>query len=309
MKKVSLAFPILIALLWGIGAGCGKRSVTPVSNTLFYLAEDCGNGQTTVSINGTSKQISQIFSTAPKCGEKNTASFQLAAGTYAYTVTDNSGNRSGSITVEANKCNTVRITCDSFSTNIRNIISQEYIDSLRKWGVIIHPGQTPPGNLNGIYRFAPTTCSHRWSAADHYYIGQVIDDYKYRFANQTADAITVSKKNYSETDTASGIAGYISGSGNAFTIFGKISGVSNSTPYTEVMIVSGTMTPSGIADMQYGFIVTAKTGDLSNTAIIPVGTGRVFYDGDELSEYLTSFRPAAGASIGYTVANMAGTGN
>ena len=46
-------------------------------------------------------------------------------------------------------------------------------------------------------------------------------------------------------------------------------------------------------DFGIRFIINGKTGDDNNTVLIPVGTGRVFYDGDYISGISSTFRLAA----------------
>jgi hypothetical protein len=300
MKKLITASMLLFALALVIATSCRRGPKIPPTNTVFYIGQSCGNGEVTISINGQAKSISKVFSgSAPTCGAANTASFSLTAGTYDYTVKDNAGNRSGTLTVTEGVCNSVKVTCDSFSTNIRNVIEQKYIDSLKKWGMVINAGQNPPTNLNGVYFVSPMTLSHAYGPNDNYYVGEVISDYKYKLYDQQGDLINVSKKSIGASDTAIGLAGYISGAGNSFTVFGRVSGVASSVPYTEIFIISGIMTSTGIKDFQYGFIMESKTGDDFNNVLMPVGKARIFYDSDYLSGISTSFRPSlSGSNVG-----------
>jgi len=296
MKKTILAFTLFFTCSGIAIISCKKKSSAPPTNTMFYLSTNCQAGPETITINGVSKQITYVFTngTVPNCGDANTASFELAAGAYTYTVQDSASTRTGTLTVAANVCNIVNVACDSFSSSVRNVISEVYIDSLVNWGMAIHGGLTPPTNLTGIYVFSPNILLHPFGSAD-YAPGHPFDDYKYKFYNQVNNSINIADKDISNPgiDSASGIAGYISGTDNSFTIFGQVSGISNSIPYTRVEIYTGVMTSTGVQNMQEGFILTSKTGDDDNAVLIPVGTGRVFYDGDNISGLSSTFRLAA----------------
>lgn len=291
---------------------CGKGQNATPTDVVFYRATDCGAGTTTISINGQSAALSAVISgSAPNCGDPNAASFQLPAGTYSFTVSDNVSTRIGSVTVTANTCTEVSVACDSFSASVRNILPEYYIDSLRNWGMNIHAGLNPTASLGGIYLFSPNTLLHPFSSYDNYYIGQVIDDYKFKLYNQSGNTINVSLKDVSGnySDTANGIAAYISGTDNSFTIFGQISGVASSIPYTEVIIISGIKTASGIQNMQEGFVMTSKTGDNFNSVLIPVGTGRTFYDEDFISGTSAFFRmPGLKSIIQTTAGSLSASG-
>jgi len=296
MKKTIVV--LMLLFISGIAIiSCNKKSSASVSpaNTVFYLSTNCQAGPETITINGVSKQVTYIFTngSVPNCGDPNTASFELPAGAYTYTVKDSASTRTGSVTVAANVCNIVNVACDTFSISVRNVISEVYIDSLTNWGMTIHGGLTPPTDLTGIYVFSPNILLHPFGPGD-YAPGQLFADYKYKFYNQVNNSIDVALKDIGgSSDTASGIAGYVSGTDNSFSIFGQVSGVSNSIPYTEVLIFTGIMTSTGVQNMQEGFIITGKTGDDNNTVLIPVGTGRVFYDGDYISGISSTFRLAA----------------
>ena len=61
----------------------------------------------------------------------------------------------------------------------------------------------------------------------------------------------------------------------------------------EALVISGTKTANGIANLEYAFIVTEK-GEDPNHYVIPVGAFRSFKDGDGFSE-VTSWTNAVKA--------------
>jgi hypothetical protein len=176
-----------------------------------------------------------------------------------------------------------------FSSKITDIISVDMINNLRQRGMIIHEGTNPPNNISGIYYVSPYTLLSPWGPQDGWIPGTVITDEKYRLYSQSGDEILLDYKNLNNTEVESGVGTFISGSGNSFTIFAKLYGVTNGIPNTEVNVISGEITANGIQNFQQALVLTQKTGDDYNTVLIPVGASRIWYDGDGLSESISYY--------------------
>jgi hypothetical protein len=178
-----------------------------------------------------------------------------------------------------------------YSQDILNILPQATIDSLQNLGLRIHEGFDPP-NMAGIYLVTPYTLTVQFSPEDPYPIGKVISDYKYRFYDLQEDSLTVKFdfKSLAGNDTGSGTGGFVSGEGNSFTIFSQVKSLSNGFNVTQVAIFTGELTPEGIKDFQYAFVLTSKDGDEANQSLIPENTGRVYIDGDSLAERVSVYR-------------------
>lgn len=180
-------------------------------------------------------------------------------------------------------------TGNGFSEQINAIISEPLMDSLRKKGMTIHEGNNPP-NVVGIYLVTPFTLVAPYGPNDGWETGHVINDYKYNLYDQADGEVKVDYKQIGGSDNGNGLGSFISGSGNKFSIFSELSGSDGDVTYTHVAVLSGEITSDGIKDFQYGFILTKKQNDDDNSQLIPVGSSRIWDDGDGLAEKTGSFR-------------------
>jgi hypothetical protein len=178
-----------------------------------------------------------------------------------------------------------------FSEAIQTIVSESVISELRSKGMRLNSGKTPP-NVEGIFVVNPLTLSAPYGPEDGWEVGQVISDMTYRFYNQTADQkVTYDYKAAGGNTTGLGHGALIAGNGTEFTIFSEESTVRTSgTASTSVAIISGEMTPQGIKNLQYAFVLTSKTGDDDNRELIPVNKSRIWYDGNQLADKGATFR-------------------
>lgn len=180
---------------------------------------------------------------------------------------------------------------NGLSQDINNIISQDIINNLESRGMTINKGNTPP-NITNIVIASPYTLLSPYSTTDFWQPGQVIGDYKYRFSGQADNKVMLDYKNTGNSDVANGLGSFLSGSGNQFTLFSETVGVSGGVNYKSVTIISGELTATGVKNFQHSFVITQKTGDETNTVLIPVGTGRIWKDGDGMASFTSSYRPA-----------------
>ncbi|MGV3560273.1 hypothetical protein [Larkinella arboricola] len=181
-----------------------------------------------------------------------------------------------------------------FSAEIQNIVPASIIDDLRKKGMVIHEGKKPP-QIAGNYQASPLTLVTPYGPEDPLKTGHIIDDGAYKFYQQTTtNSITYDFKYANGANPGIGNGALIAGNGNDFTVFSEESGVSTnngvSISYKTLAIISGELTSSGIRDFHYAFIIKEKTGDDSNKILIPVNTGRIWNDGDQLAIRTNSFR-------------------
>ncbi|REA63028.1 hypothetical protein DSL64_05240 [Dyadobacter luteus] len=54
--------------------------------------------------------------------------------------------------------------------------------------------------------------------------------------------------------------------------------------------MSGQLEGNSIKDFQYSLVMIEKTGDDNNSVLIPVNAGRIWKDGDGISESIDNFR-------------------
>jgi hypothetical protein len=172
-----------------------------------------------------------------------------------------------------------------FSQQIQNIVPDSLIAKFRAAGIEINSGKTPPV-INGIYLANPMNTVYDNSGT----AGSTISDYKYKFYNQSNDNLTVQldykAMNYS--DAATGAGAYLSGTDNKFTAFVQSQGTSNGISYTVLSIFSGEVSSQGLANFKHAVYVKDKSAD-PNNLLSPVGTLRIFKDGNNLAEATSTF--------------------
>ncbi|MDJ1486210.1 hypothetical protein QNI16_37350 [Cytophagaceae bacterium YF14B1] len=179
-----------------------------------------------------------------------------------------------------------------FSEEINNIVPAEVISTIRKQGMTIYEGKTPP-QIEGIYLFSDNVLSGSTIEDDE--IGEIYADYRYQFyeQDQTTLAVKTSFRGYNRKgellSEGIGKGSFISGNKNVFSVFSE-EHTTSSTGATSVIltIYSGEYTDTGIKNFQYAFYMKDKNDP--NNDLIDIGSTRVFKDGDGLSEPMSNLR-------------------
>ncbi len=114
--------------------------------------------------------------------------------------------------------------------------------------------------------------------------------YRYKLSSQNGDKIRLDNKSDDGDDVASGVGSILTGSGNKFTLYGSFSGKSEGVNYTTIEVISGEKTATVIKDFKDAFIIKSKTGDDFDAVLLPVGTGRIWYEADSLASTISTFR-------------------
>jgi hypothetical protein len=165
-------------------------------------------------------------------------------------------------------------------------ITQAQKDTLQKYGTVFNTGPTPP-LVSGTFFLDPGVFLYDNSGL--HLVGLTGDSYAYKFSSQNNSKLTVSVafRNVSTLETdetgADSTASYISGSGQLFSIYARITGSVSGVNYGALQVISGEVTSAGIADMQVTSEILSKDGDAGNELLYPVGTINIVYDGDKLS--------------------------
>jgi hypothetical protein len=176
-------------------------------------------------------------------------------------------------------------TGSPFSQQIQTIVPDSLIQKFRTAGIEINEGKTPP-SINGIYLSNPMNTLYDNSGT----AGNTISDYKYKFYEQDNQNLTI-KLDYKAmnfSDFATGSGAYLSGANNKFTAFVESSGTSNGINYKVLSIYSGEMSAQGIANFKHAVYVKEKGND-PNNLLSPVGTLRIYKDGNNLAEVSSSY--------------------
>lgn len=181
---------------------------------------------------------------------------------------------------------------DGLSQDIKNFVPQAVIDSMRKWGLMIYEGKTPP-TVAGIYNFSRNYCTFDNSGFNR--ANTYFSDYRLRFRDQNNSELTIALdyKALSVQDTASGVGSFIAGTDNNFTVFVDVKGVLTGVDYKGITFFSGTKTSTGIKSLQWGYYIKEKGPDPTNL-LAKAGTSRIFIDQDSFSDINANYRVAPG---------------
>ncbi|MET4082190.1 hypothetical protein ABIB40_002146 [Pedobacter sp. UYP30] len=167
------------------------------------------------------------------------------------------------------------------NNKIEEVIPQQYLDTLKKLNFTLNEGTTPP-NMEGAY-FADnlTLKASNWAPDTE---GEHFLSSKFKIFNQSTKDFGVSligEHFLTARDTS--IVTAISGSGNNFTLYGKVK--STTAPYSAIfaVIISGTKEGNDIKNYTIGLINIDNTNGDSGT-FLPQGKARIIYDSDYTSE-------------------------
>lgn len=172
--------------------------------------------------------------------------------------------------------------------------------------ITIYEGNTPPV-IEGVFVQSPSQITY--DSTNGFEKGHKFADYYWKFSNQDAlsNTLDFEGKEISDSKTLShteGPGAFISGTGDNFTVFFNIKGVSYHENYnvdfTEALVISGTMTSTGIKNAEYAFVLLSKSDD-PNKYVIPAESFRVFMDGDGLASKATWPSYARNWGWGYDV--------
>ena len=192
---------------------------------------------------------------------------------------------------------TVIISCkkeniESQEKKIADIIPAKYIDTLKRLGITIYEGTTPP-NVEGIYDVSPVKSKASNIPGD--VIGMYFANTKVKFYEQNNSDFGIrllAKNILSFRDSSLSTA--ISGSGNNFTVYGKVRTYSGPNTAVFAVVFSGEMYGTSIKNVEWGLInVDDSQG---NGEFIKEGQARLQYDIDFTSPSISSLRLANEAS-------------
>lgn len=174
-------------------------------------------------------------------------------------------------------------------SDIEDFISPAILNQMKPY-LNLYSGTTPP-NIEGTYDMNPQiTVFCQDEKHGGYAPGDTVSEGKIRFFNQNLIANTLDYEG-EEGDAATNAL--IRGSDNNFTAYfntiGQYSISSDSiVHFKTALVVSGTKTSAGIANIRYAFAMVEKTGDSpTDPYLMNVGVFRVFKDGNELASNAT----------------------
>ena len=207
-----------------------------------------------------------------------------------------------SLTYTEDKIVVVAGDINPWNTNderLNNVVPEEIQEKMSNY-MPIYQGVNPP-NVEGTYYIDPfetVFCEdYDASSSTKYYPGYIVSSCYCQFLNQNNVNNTIDFRDVSETGNSTdvGSGAFISGSGNNFTAFFNTYGESNGIKTRTALVVSGTKTSEGIANLYYAFIMVEK-GDDPDHKLMDEGIFRVFRDQDGISVNTTwpeASRPAS----------------
>lgn len=175
------------------------------------------------------------------------------------------------------------------SAKIQQIVPADLLSTMKTQGMPINAGKTPP-NIEGIFISSPHTLVTTYDG-DSYKPGYEFIDFILKFSGQNSTEGSVSVDTKTGSTTSTGIGGFVSGSGNKFTLFAEVNLTNGNATAKQIRVFSGEITSTGIKDF-YSTLVIKEKNDPSNL-LIGVGKMRILKDGDGLASKRSSFREAA----------------
>lgn len=178
---------------------------------------------------------------------------------------------------------------DILTKKIEDIIPTEYLDTLRQMGLTVNSGTEPPF-LEGSYNLRPVILDTSNIATDSR--GHRFVDAIFHLSEQsdTDYSINLIGENFlSVVDTS--IATAISGSGNNFTIYGKVKSVMGSYYAIFAILLSGTQEGEDLKNVELALmnIDNSKGG---SGIFIEEGQARIAFDSDFITERRSSVEAA-----------------
>ena len=177
--------------------------------------------------------------------------------------------------------------------DLKNWANPEIIEVIENQGFVIHEGTNPP-NIEGSYQINPRVLEAT-NVPNDYSIGTTFFRINLMFSSQNNTSLTVNSVgeelnqdgNVHNTQTVENFLenSYITGSGNSFTVFFKVTEVNENDNMAKILYAfSGNITEDGISNIQNALFMLDNFGQ--DGSYISNNTGRIFRDSDELAEHL-----------------------
>lgn len=168
---------------------------------------------------------------------------------------------------------------------IEDIIPTQYLDSLEKLGLQIHSGTHPP-DVAGTYMMQPHILDT--SSVETDVPGFQFHDATLDLFEQSSEDFSIkfiSKYVLGRADTS--IATAISGSGNDFTVYGKVKATTGNYTAIFAIVLSATREDGDLKNLRVG-LINVDNSQGGTGIFIDEGEGRINYDSDLTSENITS---------------------
>jgi hypothetical protein len=171
---------------------------------------------------------------------------------------------------------------DKLSKDIQNFVSDETIQHLTDMGMVINKGVDPP-DMEGEYLATPYELIGT-TVANDYSLGTYFADYYFRLYDQDNDDLTIKLDYYNGGEQGSGLGGFISGSGNKFSVFIEVHSEYQGYKATLLHVLSGKMTDDGIEDFYFANYMLDNNGN-EGGVWIENDEGRVLIDSNGMTPF------------------------
>ncbi|MFA7066237.1 MAG: fibronectin type III domain-containing protein, partial [Dysgonamonadaceae bacterium] len=181
---------------------------------------------------------------------------------------------------------------NGLTEEINEIVPEEILEEIKGLGMPINIGTTPP-NIEGVYNFSPVILKSSNIAEDSPgggFYDQRIKIYDQDNTNLTAKFESVGVDSNGEVVSSSlGDEAHIThvvGNSSDFTLFVRVVATDISGEWAELIFVySGTIAGENINSLHFALVMLNNNGFKE---FIDNGKGRLFYDGDGVSERIPS---------------------
>jgi len=173
---------------------------------------------------------------------------------------------------------------EALAKKIQDIIPAKYLDSLKKIGIEVYSEANPP-KIEGTFSVQPLILE-KTNVPKDFKIGHKFDDARIYFSRQTEnfDIRLLATGLLAERDTS--ITTAISGSGNNFTVYGKLKAVQRGDFAIFAVIISATLDGNVLRNFKYGLINIDNSKGGINKFILE-GQGRVIFESDFAAEKIS----------------------
>jgi|GEM_PF-1375416 len=172
---------------------------------------------------------------------------------------------------------------DGTLSAITSIYSDSQLAAIEALGLELNLGDDPP-NIEGTFRLDPAILQSSSVPNDEENLGENFTPITFTFSNQDNSSLTLDLTTLSDSgDTqVDGSGAFISGSGNAFTVYFLAEVTFEGFTFTSSETYSGIITDAGITNLQQAIFILDDRGDPQDL-VFDQDTGRLFIDTDGLS--------------------------
>jgi len=179
-------------------------------------------------------------------------------------------------------------TSEGTIAELRKFYNDGFVDTMISLGFKVNEGKTPP-NLGGSFLITPFVLNASNIDGDQDNIGEGSGDYQATFSNQNNDMLSIDFLGNSNSGQQldEGNGSFVIGSNGSFGVFAKTTTKLGSSTAVTAVAISGTLTATGIENVQFFGAMLDDNGD-PQKIFIENNSGRMYIDGDGLAEKVSS---------------------